>query len=65
MSSNQPYVIPDDDGYEDEEDVIEGGDEIIDMGQMEEGDEEVDDDDGVDDADSDDEDAQMDDNETG
>ena len=42
MSSNQPYVMPDDDaedGYEDEEDVIEGGDEIIDMGQMEEDDE--------------------------
>ena len=41
MSSNQQYVMPDDEGYEDEEDVIEGGDEIIDMGQMDEGDEDA------------------------
>ena len=33
--------MPDDEGYEDEEDVIEGGDEIIDMGQMDEDDEDV------------------------
>ena len=57
--------MPDDEGYEDEEDVIEGGDEIIDMGQMDEGDEDA----GEDyegDTGSDDLDAeQMDDNETG
>ena len=51
------YVIPNDD-YDEDDDVIEGGDEIVDMGNMEqdnavddeEGDEE---DDGVDDGDSD------------
>ena len=59
--------MPDDEGYEDEEDVIEGGDEIIDMGQMDEGDEDVgEDNEGDSDAESDDLDVgQMDDNETG
>ena len=29
------YVIPDDEGFEDDDNEVEGGDEIIDMGAME------------------------------
>ena len=36
MSNKQmKYVIPDDEEFDDEENVVEGGDEIIDMGAME------------------------------
>lgn len=31
------YVIPDDEEFDDEENVVEGGDEIIDMGEMGDG----------------------------
>lgn len=44
------YVIPDDEGFEDDENEVEGGDEIIDMGAMEGTNDEED----INDADSDD-----------
>ena len=38
MSNKQmKYVIPDDEEFDDEENVVEGGDEIIDMGEMGDG----------------------------
>lgn len=51
MSNKQmKYVIPDDEGFEDDENEVEGGDEIIDMGAMEGTNDEED----INDADSDD-----------